>query len=310
MNRLIDKKIITALIGLLVVSSCKQTVNRSEQIIHPGIPVTVSPVRVGMMVNYIELSATSAFLLKAEIKAPATGYLNDILINQGDAIKKDQLLFTIITKEAAALLPDSSDKMNFRGIINVKAASAGFISSVDHGKGDYVAEGDKLCQISLPESFVFILDVPFELTSYTRLNTECEIVLPDNQKLKGIVKSSFPSMSVNSQTERFIVKLEKPTLLPENLTVKIRIATESVKSATSLPSSCILTDETMQQFWVMKLINDSVAVKVPVTTGIKAEEYVQIVRPELKMSDFFLASGNYGLGDTVSVKVINRTGHE
>ena len=310
MNRLIDKKIITALIGLLVVSSCRQTVNRSEQIIHPGIPVTVSPVRIGMMVNYIELSATSAFLLKAEIKAPATGYLNDILINQGDEVKKDQSLFTIITKEAAAILPDSSDKMNFRGIINVKAASAGFISSVDHGKGDYVAEGDKLCQISLPESFVFILDVPFELTSYTRLNTECEIVLPDNQKLNGIVKSSFPSMSVNSQTERFILKLEKPTRLPENLTVKIRIVTESVKSATSLPSSCILTDETMQQFWVMKLINDSVAVKVPVTTGIKADEYVQIVRPELKMSDLFLASGNYGLGDTVSIKVIKRTDHE
>ena len=117
-------------------------------------------------------------------------------------------------------------------------------------------------------------------------------------------------MSVNSQTERFIVKLEKPTLLPENLTGKIRIVKESVKSATSLPSSCILTDETMQQFWVMKLINDSLAVKVPVTTGLKEEDYVQIVRPEFKVSDLFLTSGNYGLGDTVNVKVINKTGHE
>ena len=310
MNRLIDKKITTVLIGLLVVSSCKQTVNRSEQIIHQGIPVTVSTIRVGRMINYIELSATSAFLLKAEIKAPATGYLNDILINQGDAVKKDQLLFTIITKEAAAILPDSSDKMNFRGILNVKAASAGFISSIDHGKGDYIAEGDKLCQISLPESFVFILDVPYELTIYTKLNTLCEIVLPDSQKFNGFIKSSFPSMSVSSQTERFIVKLEKPTMLPENLTGKIRIVKESVKSATSLPSSCILTDETMQQFWVMKLINDSLAVKVPVTTGIKEDEYVQIVRPEFKVSDLFLTSGNYGLGDTVNVKVINKTGHE
>lgn len=310
MNRIIIKNVIAGLIGLIFVTGCKQTTNRSEQTGHPGIPVTVSQVRVGRMINYIELSATSAFLLKAEIKAPSTGYLNDILINQGDAVKKDQSLFTIITKEAAAILPDSSDKMNFRGILNVKAASAGFISSIDHSKGDYIAEGDKLCEISLPESFVFILDVPFELTGYTKLNTLCEIVLPDNQKLNGIVKSSFPSMSVNSQTERFIVKLEKPTRLPENLTVKIRIVTESVKSAASLPSSCILTDETMQQFWVMKLINDSLAVKVPVTTGIKEEEYVQIVRPEFKVSDLFLTSGNYGLGDSVNVKVINKTGHE
>ena len=86
-------------------------------------------------------------------------------------------------------------------------------------------------------------------------------------------------MSVNSQTERFIVRLAEPKNLPENLTGKIRIVKESVKSAISLPKSCILTDETMQQFWVMKLINDSMAVKVPVTTGITDGEYVQVTRP-------------------------------
>ena len=116
-------------------------------------------------------------------------------------------------------------------------------------------------------------------------------------------------MRVNSQTERFIVGMEKPASLPENLTGKIRIVKESVKSATSLPKSCILTDETMQQFWVMKLINDSSAVKVTVTTGIKEEEYVQIIQPEFKMSDLFLASGNYGLGDTVYVKVLYKIIH-
>jgi len=117
-------------------------------------------------------------------------------------------------------------------------------------------------------------------------------------------------MSVNSQTQRFIVKLTEPERLPENLTCKIRIVKESVNSATSLPNSCILTDETMQQFWVMKLINDSVAVKVPVTTGISEAEYVQIISPVFNASDLFLSSGNYGLADTVYVKVNNSTGNE
>jgi hypothetical protein len=310
MKRLINNIIIAGLTGLIVVTGCNQTSSRSEQVSHSGIPVTVTPVRVGQMINYIELSATSAFLFKAAIKTPATGYLDDILINQGDAVEIDQSLFTIRTKEAAAILPDSSNKLNFSGIVKVKSASAGLISSIDHSKGDYVAEGEQLCQVSLPESFVFILDVPFELSVFVKLNTSCEIVLPDNQKLNGIIKSRFPSMSVNSQTERFIVRMEKPVSLPENLTCKIRIVKESEKSATSLPNSCILTDETMQQFWVMKLINDSVAVKVPVITGIKEEEYVQIIQPEFKMPDLFLASGNYGLGDTVYVKVLNKTGHE
>jgi hypothetical protein len=298
--------ILTAVAGVMITAGCGSADNRSVEAGHSGIPVTVSPVHIGQMVNYIELSATSEFLFKAAIKAPATGYVDDILVNQGDAVEQNQPLFTIRTKEAAAIIKDTSNNISFSGIVNVKAATAGLISSIEHPKGDYVAEGDQLCQVAITESFAFILDVPFELSGFIRLHSPCQIILPDSQSIKGIIKSRFPSMSVNSQTERYIVKLAQSKSLPENLTGKIRIVKESVESAISLPKSCILTDETMQQFWVMKLINDTVSVKVPVTTGITDGEYVQVLSPVFTASDLFLASGNYGLGDTVSVKVINK----
>ena len=298
------------LAGLIIAVGCRTTENRPGETSHTGIPVTVSPVHSGQMLNYIELSATSEFLFKAAIKAPSTGYVADILVNQGDAVKQDEMLFTIRTKEAAAIIPDTLSKINFTGIVNVKAATAGLISSIEHSTGDYVAEGDQLCQIAITESFAFILDVPFELSGYIKLHTPCEIVLPDGQSLKGIIKTSFPSMSVNSQTERFVVKLAESKSLPENLTGKIRIVKESVKSAISLPKSCILTDETMSQFWVMKVLNDSMSVKVPVKTGITDGEYVQVIAPVFSTSDLFLASGNYGLGDTVFIKVINNNLNE
>jgi len=291
--------------GLIIAAGCRHAENRTSEASHTGIPVTVSPVHIGQMLNYIELSATSEFLFKAAIKAPATGYVDDIFVNQGDAVKQNQTLFTIRTKEAAAIRPDSLNNISFTGIVNVKAATSGLILSIEHPKGDYVAEGDQLCQVAITESFVFILDVPFELSGFIRLHSSCEIILPDSQSIKGIIKTRFPSMSVNSQTERFIVKLAEPKSLPENLTGKIRIVKELVKSAISLPESCILTDETMQQFWVMKLINDSMSVKVPVTRGIADGKYVRVITPDFSSSDLFLASGNYGLGDTVYVKVIN-----
>jgi biotin carboxyl carrier protein len=310
MNRIIKKSINAGMIILIVATGCKQAATNSEQASRPAIPVTVLPVHTSQMVTYMELSATSAFLFKAAIKAPVTGYIDNMMINQGDAVGKNQLLFTLRTKEASALLGDSLKNLEFSGIVNVKAATAGIISAIEHPKGDYVAEGDQLCQVAIPESFVFILDVPFELSDYIKLNMQCEIVLPDSLSLKGIIKSRFPSMSANSQTERFIVKLAEPKSLPENLTGKLRITKEFVRAATSLPKSCILTDETMQQFWVMKLINDSTAVKVPVTTGISEGEYVQITRPLFNDSDLFLASGNFGLGDTAYVEVLKNTGHE
>ena len=117
-------------------------------------------------------------------------------------------------------------------------------------------------------------------------------------------------MSANSQTERFIVKLAESRNLPENLTVKIRIIKESVNSAVSLPKSCILSDETMKELWVMKLISDTVAVKFPVTTGITEGDYIQITKPAFNNSDLFLTSGNYGLGDTVYVRVLKNSINE
>jgi hypothetical protein len=310
MDQLIIKNIVAGLLCLIIVSGCKKATENSEKAVRSDVPVTVSPIRTGRMVVYMELSATSAFLFKADIKAPATGYIESMMVNQGDAVEKNQLIFTMKTKEATALTGDTLNNMGFSGIISIKATTAGLITTISHPRGDYVSEGDQLCQIAIPNSFVFILDVPFELSSSVRLKAPCEIVLPDSQKIAGIVKSRLPSMAGNTQTERFIVQMAHAKNLPENLTAKIRIVKESVPTATSLPKSSILTNETMQSFWVMKLINDSMAVKVPVTTGINEEGYIQIIRPSFKSSDLFLTSGNYGLGDTVFVKVLKTAGHE
>jgi hypothetical protein len=310
MERISKIGVIAGLVGQVILTCCKPSADNHEGLSHPAIPVTISPARSSQMVTYLELNATSSFLLKSVIKAPVTGFIDDILVSPGDAVDRNQVLFTIKTKEASAIRDDSINDLKFTGIVNVKAATAGQISVVEHPKGDYVAEGDQLCQVAIPGSMVFILDVPFELSGFVRLNEPCEIALPDSQVLKGFVKSRFPSMEGNSQTERFIVRLATQKYLPENLVGKIRIVKESVKAAISLPKSCILTDEIMKSFWVMKLVNDSVAVKVPVTTGITEDEFVQITLPVFGASDLFLSSGNYGLGDTAFVKVIKNASHE
>lgn len=305
------KKIIPAIIMILLSSAgCKQAVKNSENLSHSTIPVTVTTVRNGQMVTYMELNATSAFLFKAAIKSPVTGFIDKIQINQGDVVEKNQLLFKIRTKEASALMRDTLNSMKFTGVVDVKAATAGIISSIEHSVGDYVAESDQLCQIAIQGSYAFILDVPFELSGAIRLNTPCEITLPDSQIIKGIIRSRLPSMVNNSQTERFIVRLTGQKNLPENLTGKLKIIKESVKDAASLPKSSLLSNETMQNFWVMKLINDSMAVKVPVTPGITSSGYVQITQPEFKPTDLILTSGNYGLGDTAYVKVMKSSGNE
>jgi hypothetical protein len=180
------------------------------------------------------------------------------------------------------------------------------IISINHPKGDFVLEGEPWGTISVPSSLVFLLDAPYETTPYIKINSSCEIILPDGSSIPAKISSRLPSMSEGPQTQQFIVQPLTNKDIPENLIAKIRIERKTVPAATTLPKSCILSDEVMQHFWVMKLINDTTAVRVNVVPGLIEGNIIQITDPVFTMSDLFLSSGNYGLPDTVTVKVEGR----
>jgi hypothetical protein len=62
-----------------------------------------------------------------------------------------------------------------------------------------------------------------------------------------------------------------------------------------------LADETQTEFWVMKLINDSTAIKVAVKKGIETNDKVEILEPQFNPADKIIFTGNYGLADTAKV---------
>jgi hypothetical protein len=292
---------------LALFSGCKVHTESTESVQHSRIPADTASAKFGQLITYSELNATSAFQLKAEIKAPVTGYIEKVLVSQGDIVPVNKILFKVRTKEAMALKSGSLDSLKLNGTVDVKSATNGIVAALQHSPGDYVAEGDPLCQLAIPESFIFILEVPFELSHLIKPMAKCNIVLPDSQVIKGVIRSELPAITGNSQTVKFVVKSDLKTTYPENLTVKVRVIKETVNNAVSLPKYAILTNETMNDFWVMKVINDTMAVKVSVKTGIVSGDQVQIIEPVFKPSDVFLTSGNYGLGDTAYRKILKST---
>ena len=75
------------------------------------------------------------------------------------------------------------------------------------------------------------------------------------------------------------------------------------EQAIVLPKSAILADETQTEFWVMKLINDSTAIKVVVKKGIEANDKVEIIEPQFNPTDRIIFTGNYGLADTAKISI-------
>jgi hypothetical protein len=66
----------------------------------------------------------------------------------------------------------------------------------------------------------------------------------------------------------------------------------------------VLSDEMMKSFWVMKLQNDSTAIKVPVQTGNKNSREIEIISPVFQSGERIISSGNYGLTDTASIRIV------
>jgi len=285
---------------------CRGRRENGEKEVQAKVPVTVVQIQTADIADYLELNATSSFLEKAVIKSPVAGYIEEITVVQGDKVKKDKVLFKIRTKESTALKNDSLSPYAFSGLITIKANIHGMILSLDHPKGDYVQEGDLLSTIAVPSSFVYLLDVPFESTSLIQVSTSCEILLPDGQLVNGRIFSRLPVITPGSQTQRYIIHPSETQNMPENLIVKVRIVKRLIPKAVLLDKSCILADEVMQHFWVMKMISDSIAIKVPVTTGLTNGSNIQITSPVFSSADLFLSSGNYGLGDTVKVSVTKK----
>jgi len=296
----------TALLFLLL-SGCGGSNPAAES----GTPTAVTPVQIAQvsdstMTDDVEISAVSAYLEKSFVKANINGYVEQANIKTGQQVGNGQLLFSLITKEARSIgntINKLDPGLKFSGISAIRAGAPGIIVQINHQKGDYVQDGEAMATISNRNSLVFLLDLPYELNQIISANKKLEVVLPDGVKLRGAVAGTMPAVDSLAQTQRYIIKVNAPKDIPEGLIAKVRLTKAAHPNAQVLPRSAVLASETEDQFWVMKLINDSTAVKVEVKKGIENKNTVEIIEPRLGRADRIITTGNYGLADTAKVKI-------
>jgi multidrug efflux pump subunit AcrA (membrane-fusion protein) len=269
-------------------------------------PVTLTPVSYKSMKSAVDLPAISGFLQKSTVRSTVAGTLQKISVVQGQSVEAKQLLFLVKTRESTALGNSNSNDstLNFNGSIEIKSNSRGVVSSVKYQEGDFVQEGDELAVIAEKNSLVFFLEVPVEYEKYISRNKRCMIGLPDSRIIEGTITGRLPEMNLEAQTVRYIIKPSVNDNFPENLIANVSIITAEKDKATVLPKDAVLSNETQTEFWVMKLINDSVAVKTIVQKGLENDEEVEIREPQLLQSDRIILTGNYGLPDTAKISVM------
>ena len=141
-------------------------------------------------------------------------------------VKAGQVLFTLITKESNAIgnsINNLDPNFKFSGTNYIKASLSGYVSELDHQAGDYVQDGEQLAVITNINSFVFVMNVPYEDRQYVNNNKEVELVLPGDERMQGKVQTSLPFMDSVSQTQEVAIKVNTSRQIPQNLVAKVRI---------------------------------------------------------------------------------------
>jgi biotin carboxyl carrier protein len=294
-------------VALLLASCGGKTATQTEQTETPKTPVEVVTVSTGSVDDELILFGTTVYLKRNIVTASIPAFIKEVNINLGDKVTKGDLLFVLQSKESRALnnnVENIDSIIENMGVIKIIAPATGIITTLDKQMpGDYILEGTQLCTLSESKDLVFQVNVPYEYTVYTKTGNKCTIILPDNTRHSATFLKTLATMNMAAQTQTILAKSDENLFLPENMVVKVSVSKGKQASKQVLPKSCVLSDEMMTEFWVMKLINDSTAVKVPVTIGNKNPELIEILSPQFSMTDRIISKGNYGLGDTALVNI-------
>lgn len=294
-------------IGLI---SCKNDKAPIETVQEQEV-VSKTPVKIGYAMDTVSLeqsivlNATATYLLKSDVKANTTGYITKVNIKLADQVGRGQTLFVLQTKEAKALgntINKLDENFRFSGISNVQSPSSGYVDMLNHQIGDYVQDGEVLASVTDQSSFGFVMNVPYEYNQLVNSGGRLDVLLPDNRILSGYVAKIMPNVDPVSQTEKVLVKVNNGGKIPENLIAKIAL-TKDRKSGIAVPKSSVLTDDVQSEYWVMKLINDTTAVKIIVEKGLENDRWVELKSNNISLKDRLLTSGNFSLSDTAYVKI-------
>ena len=289
--------------SLQLLFSCQTRAPEGEQKM-PVVSVKVSPLTKGDIVSEVSFNGTSVYLRKNLVVSPIAGYVSKVYVKYGEEVQKGQPLFELQTREGKAL-QNGKEPSSGIGSLVVNASSDGFIDEIASSEpGVYVAEASLLCSILNNNDLMIKVNVPFEYNKIVTVGQRCKILLSDNSVINGSVSRILPVVDEASQTQEALIKPETGRALPQNLNMMIKFVSARHRQAFLVSKSSLMTDETQTEFWIMRVENDSIAVKVPVTRGIAKDSIVEILSPQLDVNDLIIYEGAYGLPDSTVIETV------
>ena len=285
-------------------TACKKNIETATEKKAP-IRVLVAAVTQNHIKEYLTFNGVTQYQQKETIRANVTGYISWMKYKIGDPIRMGQTFASVRTKEQDALkeaVKIDSSLGKFINPITIKSNATGIFTLLNVTQNDYVAEGDILATVVQPASLVIQLNVPFEYENAIQIGATCEIILQNGETITAKITGTLPTIDAVAQSQLFLIALPKGNL-PENLNVQVRTIYKEATMALTIPKSALQTNELLTEFWVMKVVDKSLAVKQNVVPLLKSDSLIQIKSEGLTLHDLVITQGGYQLQDSTIVSL-------
>lgn len=294
------------LVLLVMAVACNSTTQNEETKAETKSDVKISSPIVKTVEQTATFKGTTRYLQSNTIRSQLSGIVKSVKCQVAGTISPGQPLFIVQPMEAAALQKSNFKNQDFGSFQDtIHSNLNGTISNLNVQTGDYVQAGDVLATCIRTNSLRILIDVPTEQLGKIKSGMNCTILLPDGQKIAGKVVGQWPSATGQNQTQPFIVQPLNNLNLAENINLSVQFNTGELKDALWISKGALLGNELQTSFWVMKLVNDTTCVKLPVTKGLETDSLVQLLNSGLTNMDRLVSEGGYGLPDTAIVRIIN-----
>jgi RND family efflux transporter MFP subunit len=250
------------------------------------------------------MDSTQFVQAKAQYESAAKSYRRMLKLKETGTIDQqsfDQVEAGYITAKAAYKFMKGNSKVRapFDGFITEKLKNAGEV----YMPMSFSAAGPailRLVNIDNLKAKVQVSDrdiAKIKLTRNVIINTES---YPDQQFMGRV---SFISQEADLMSGTFTVEIKidnKDRKLKPNQFVRLSIAIEEQKDALVIPKQALLKNSS-----VVFIVNNNIAERRAVTTGIESENEIQVVSG-VSEGEMVITRGNVGLKDSTKVLIKNK----
>ncbi|MCL4478586.1 MAG: efflux RND transporter periplasmic adaptor subunit [Deltaproteobacteria bacterium] len=296
--------------SMIFMSSCAGKKQAEQSSIR--VKVKATAVIRGNVNHMIQATGKVDVLKKVDINSPVQGVVTELLVREGDFLKKGSTVARIRPIEAEAAirgsvsLPATMKRYFLRlGIISLSSPFNGYVSKRYVSSNALVQANAPIVTVEDLSSTYLHVDLPSIYLEQVGIGDAVLIhflSLPGDV-FKGRIVTINPTVSQETQTVKLNVSFpNRDQDIKDGMFAVVDIISSTHKNTLIVPKDAILFDPDTGREYVMVVRQDSIARSVTVKTGYEEDDRVEILKG-LSQGQLVITQGNYALADGTSIKV-------